>query len=175
MRPIFLTLLFSFPLSVLATDPILPDPTLTPGAVFTNVTVEQITQKGYANVINGGVRNVPTSVRHAAFVEYFKSVPPSGHAQGNGPRRSGDYEVDHLISLELGGSNDIKNLWPESYFSVPWNSHVKDRLEDWMAASVRHTLKDQGHDAATALLKQYQHEISTDWIAAYQKYISTSP
>jgi hypothetical protein len=25
-----------------------------------------------------------------------------------------EFEVDHLISLELGGSNSIRNLWPES-------------------------------------------------------------
>jgi 5-methylcytosine-specific restriction endonuclease McrA len=24
-------------------------------------------------------------------------------------------EVDHLISIELGGSNDQHNLWPEPY------------------------------------------------------------
>ena len=27
--------------------------------------------------------------------------------------KSGQYEVDHLVPLELGGSNDIANLWPE--------------------------------------------------------------
>jgi hypothetical protein len=31
--------------AVYAADPILPDPNLTPGAIFTNVTVEQITTK----------------------------------------------------------------------------------------------------------------------------------
>jgi hypothetical protein len=31
----------------------------------------------------------------------------------------GDYEIDYLISLELGGSNSIKNLWPESYWASP--------------------------------------------------------
>ncbi|MGA8654781.1 MAG: HNH endonuclease signature motif containing protein [Chthoniobacterales bacterium] len=24
-----------------------------------------------------------------------------------------DYEVDHLVILSIGGSNSIKNLWPE--------------------------------------------------------------
>ena len=27
-------------------------------------------------------------------------------------------EVDHLISLELGGSNSIKNLWPDFTLKV---------------------------------------------------------
>jgi hypothetical protein len=29
-----------------------------------------------------------------------------------------------------GGSNSLKNLWPESHRSSPWNTQVKDRLED---------------------------------------------
>jgi hypothetical protein len=170
---IVLCLLFS--LSARASDPIRPDPKKTPGAVFNNVTIEQITQKGYANVLNGGVRHVPDKVRRAVYIAYFGSVPETGHGGARGERRSGDYEVDHLISLELGGSNEAANLWPQSYLTHPWNSRVKDRLEDWMAASLRHTLTDQGHDAATALLKAYQHEIATDWIAAYKKYISAHP
>jgi hypothetical protein len=87
----------------------------------------------------------------------------------------GRYEIDHLISLELGGSNDPKNLWPESYYTIPFNAHVKDKLEDRMAANVRHELEYHGHDAATALLQQYQREIATDWIAAYDKYVSQAP
>ena len=36
------------------------------------------------------------------------------------------YELDHLIPLELGGSNDARNLWPE-----PWqDARVKDRAEN---------------------------------------------
>ena len=38
-------------------------------------------------------------------------------------------EIDHIVSLELGGSNDIANLYPEPG-SGRANYHVKDRLEN---------------------------------------------
>jgi hypothetical protein len=161
-----LVALFLFVALVLrAEDPIRPDPKLTPGNVFPNVTVEQIMQKGYANKLNGGVRHVTAAIKRHVFAEYFGRVPGM----------QGHYEIDHLISLELGGSNDPKNLWPESYYTEPFNAHVKDKLEDRMAANVRHELERHGHEAATALLKQYQHEIATDWIAAYHKYVANTP
>ena len=134
MKTTLICLILLWSLSLQASDPIRPDPAKTPGDVFTNVTIEQITQKGYANVLHGGVRHVPEKVRRTVFIAYFGFVPETGHGGSTGGRHSGDYEVDHLISLELGGSNDGKNLWPQSYLTCPWNSRVKDRLEDWMAA-----------------------------------------
>jgi hypothetical protein len=41
-------------------------------------------------------------------------------------------EIDHIISLELGGSNDIANLYPEKA-SLPAGApgfHIKDKLEN---------------------------------------------
>jgi hypothetical protein len=156
--------------SVYAADPILPNPKLTPGAVFTNVTVEQICTPGYSNgsdVTNNGngVRYVPRSEKWAVFNAYFGKVPD----------KTGNYEVDHLISLELGGSNDAKNLWPESYLTDPYNAHTKDKLENRMHALVKKCLAEKGHATATALLKQFQNEISTNWIVAYHKYVSPTP
>jgi hypothetical protein len=72
--------------------------------------------------------------------------------------------VDYLITPALGGSEDIRNLWPQSYSATIWNARVKDALEDRL-----HDLVCSGDlDLATA-----QQEISTDWIAAYKKYFHT--
>lgn len=165
---LFLAILLSAA-SAIAADPVLPDAKLTPGVALTNVTIEQLCTKGYANVLNGGVRNVPASEKRAVFIEYFGSVPAN----------PGDYEIDHLISLELGGSNEQGNLWAERYVNkvngVDFGAHTKDKLEDRMAAMLRADLKANGHDHATILLKQFQDEISTNWIQAYNKYLTAQP
>jgi hypothetical protein len=76
----------------------------------------------------------------------------------------GDYEIEHSIPLELEGSNAMKNLWPQSYKTQPWNAHVKDRLEN-----VLHRLVCSGQ----LPLETAQRDIAADWIAAYKKYFHT--
>jgi len=93
---------------------------------------------------------VPVSLKRKVFEEYGVT-PPQPDA----------YEVDYLITPELGGATDIRNLWPEPYQDTVWNAHVKDQLEDRLHRMVCHG----DVDLATA-----QHDISTDWIAAYRKY-----
>jgi hypothetical protein len=127
----------------------LPDPKLTPGATV-NVPLARLCRKGYAT----SVRNVSGPVKKSVFAEY-----------GLPHIRPGRYEVDHLISLELGGSNDLENLWPQSY-SGEWNAHVKDALEDRL-----HALVCAANPTMT--LEQAQHAIRTDWIAAYKKVFAT--
>jgi hypothetical protein len=138
--------------------PLLPNNKLTPGIV-TNVPLNILIQPGYTHK----VRNVSASTKKAVFVRYFGYVP----------KAPGDYEIDHLISLELGGSNSISNLWPQSYLTFPYNSKVKDHLEDWMAASIRHVTTTNSM-VASNLLFQYQQEIATNWIVAYEKYLGTN-
>lgn len=125
-------------------DPVLPNPRLTPGDAF-SVTVKDIAAPGYAK----RVRHVPVSVKRAVFKAY--GIPWERHS---------GYEVDHLISLELGGSNSIRNLWPESY-SGQWNARVKDRLENRLKLLIFHGQLD---------LKTAQAAIAKDWVAAYRKY-----
>jgi hypothetical protein len=94
----------------------LPDPDCTPGAIFEGVTNAEICRRGYAR----SVRAVPNETKHQVYAEY-----------GLGATARGEYEVDHLISLELGGSNDIANLWPEAADPRP-GFHEKDRYEDYL-------------------------------------------
>jgi hypothetical protein len=70
------------------------------------------------------------------------------------------YEVDHIVSLELGGSNSIANLYPEAYAN-PNGARVKDRLENAMHAAVC---------AATLALKTARREISSNWLATYRHF-----
>ena len=128
--------------------PLRPDPVMTPGGVLP-VTKEDICVPGYSKK----VRDVPVGVKRKVYAAY-----------GITQHRTGEYEIDHLISLQLGGSNSVKNLWPQSYLTQPWNAHVKDALENRLHSEVC-----KGHlDLATA-----QREIATDWIAAYQRYFHT--
>ena len=73
----------------------------------------------------------------------------------------GEYELDYLITPELGGVPDARNLWPERYSTDVWNARVKDDLEDLLPQLIcRGQL-----DLATA-----QRDIADNWIAAYKKY-----
>ena len=130
--------------------PIMPDPKLTPGDVL-DVTLADIQEHGYS----AKVRNVPVSVKREVYASY-------GIEHWN----KGEYEVDHLISLSLGGSNSKKNLWPESYLTEPWNARTKDALEFRLLALVR---------AGKVDLHTAQQEMAKDWIVAYKKYVSPEP
>jgi len=50
-------------------------------------------------------------------------------AYGVASRETGEYEMDHVISLELGGTNEVKNLFPEPALPKP-GFHEKDKVEN---------------------------------------------
>jgi hypothetical protein len=128
--------------------PLLPEPSLTPGATRP-ISMRQACIAGPPDQM----ATIPVAVRLAVFHEY-----------GMDQSQSRQYEVDHLITPELGGTDDIRNLWPQPYSSTEWNAYVKDELEDHL----RHLVCDGKLDLTTA-----QHDIATDWISAYQKYFHT--
>jgi hypothetical protein len=137
-------------ISVLAFAGEIPDPALTPG-ITRDVTLNEL-----CTTSTKLVRNVPESEKIAVYEEYGMSGNVRDVCKAGA-------EVDHLISLELGGSNDIKNLWPES-FCGSCNAHMKDRLEN-----VLHALVCKG----LMTLPDAQYAITHDWRIAYQQYVDT--
>lgn len=65
-------------------------------------------------------RHVTSAQRHRIFVRY--RIPYRLHSR---------YELDHLIALELGGSNADRNLWPERGFP-----NEKDKVENRLHRAV---------------------------------------
>ena len=120
-----------------------PNPKLTPGDIIQSATKDEICQSGYSKT----VRNVTIEVKQLVYSEYGLSYP----------QPSGAYEVDHFISLELGGSNDIKNLWPESANPKP-GFHEKDAVENYL-----HERLCSGKET----LLEVQNEIKTNWLSIY--------
>jgi hypothetical protein len=78
-----------------------------------------------------------------------------------------DYEEDHLIPLEVGGSPaDPRNLWPEP----------RDVLLPGEGAETKDKLENRLHDlvcSGALLLSDAQHAVASDWLAAYRVYVSS--
>ena len=87
-----------------------------------------------------------TAVKNQVYAEYHITYHPYGM-----------YEIDHLVPLELDGSNSKANLWPE-----PGLHNKKDVLENKLHALVcSHAIS----------LPAAQHAIVTDWRTAYVRYV----
>jgi hypothetical protein len=119
---------------------------LTPGAVLTT-SAATVCVSGYSS----RVRDVPDSEKELAYARYGIAHVPYAH------------EVDHLISLELGGSNVITNLWPEPY-AGRWGARTKDTLENKL-----HDLVCVG----AMKLRHAQRIEGANWVAAYKMYVGT--
>lgn len=122
----------------------LPDRACTPGALLPGATKDKVCVSGYAS----SVRDVPQSEKEQVYAEY-----------GIRSRSAGEYEVDHLVSLELGGSNDIANLWPEPANPKP-GFHEKDQVEDYLHRQVC---------SGAIPMAEAQREIAENWLAVYQR------
>jgi len=127
---------------------VLPDSSCTPGAIDPGVTQETIQQticvKGYTTTVRPPV-SYTNKLKAKQIAEY-----------GFSDADLHNYEEDHLISLELGGSaTDPKNLWPE-----PGNSpNQKDTVENRCHKMVC---------AGEITLLAAQQQIATDWTKACQ-------
>ena len=137
-----------------AKDLTLPDSDLTPGVSRAlSITVICNTKWGK------DARHVTAAMKKQVFQNYGLS---GNNDPACVPDKSGRHcGVDHLISRELGGADDVKNLWPQPYGSSPWNAVMKDRVENRLHKEVC---------AKNISLTQARREIKTDWRAPYRRY-----
>ncbi|UTI64024.1 hypothetical protein NBH00_22140 [Paraconexibacter antarcticus] len=116
----------------------LPEPDCSPGAYYPKATLAKICVTGYT----ARVRRVSSATQQKVYAAY-----------GIGRHLEGQYEIDHLVPLELGGSNSIANLFPEAARPRP-GYHEKDQVEN------------AAHDTACARrrpLRALQRQIARDW------------
>jgi hypothetical protein len=106
----------------------LPDPACTPGVADPRVTQDNI----HSTICVSGYT---TSVRPpSTYTDRLKRQQIQ--AYGYGDSSPPDYEEDHLIPLELGGSpTDPKNLWPEPR-GGDFPASRKDAVENSLHAKV---------------------------------------
>ncbi|MDE1177380.1 MAG: zf-HC2 domain-containing protein [Edaphobacter sp.] len=126
-----------------------PDPSLTPG---------DVRQVSYSEICPAKDEDkdppVPATTAQSVFREYGLSARS----------KQKNFQVDYLISPQLGGTSQIRNLWPEPYERTIWNARVKDALEDRL-----HMLVCKREIE----LSDAQHAIATDWIGAYKNFFHT--
>ena len=131
----------------------LPNPSLTPGAVDPRLTKEVLCGAGFTTK---NYRATTQATKNAVYRAYGMSGPRQGYCA-----TTSGCEIDHLVSLEIGGADVEENLWPQSYDTQPWNAHVKDLYENFLHRQVCF---------GKMTLDQAQTEIRTDWIKGYQSH-----
>lgn len=127
----------------------LPDPSCTPGEIDQAVTQDNIAStichSGYTQTVRPPVSYTNT-LKKEQIIDY-------GYEDTN----MSDYEEDHFISLELGGSpKDPKNLWPEPHSST----NEKDKVENYLHSQIC---------SGKTTLVQAQKEITTNWYNLYKQ------
>jgi hypothetical protein len=134
---------------------VLPDPACTPGATDPHVTQATLNTTicrpgGYTSTVRPP-QSVTSAEKKTALAAYGDTAPTSS------------YELDHLVSLELGGSpNSPRNLWPQPSPSPNPKDTLESALHD-LVCSNRMTL-------AAA-----QSGIATDWITTYRQVLGHDP
>jgi len=130
----------------------LPDRRCSPGAYYSGLTAGLLCSRGFRTA---EIRNVPQSEKYEVEREY--GMPPRLYGR--------TIEIDHVVPLELGGSNAIANLFPESV-SGPAGYRVKDRLENAL-----HDLVCGGR----MTLRTAQRGIASNWEALYRRVYRIAP
>jgi hypothetical protein len=129
----------------------LPDPKCSPGSINSAITEDNIKN---TICVPGFTKTVRPPVSYTTPLKIRLM-----HSYGFTDSRS-NYELDHLIPLEVGGNpTDVRNLWPEPGYGQ-YNFHIKDRFENYLHNAVCN---------GSISLSEAQKEIATDWISNWKK------
>ncbi|HXW23574.1 MAG TPA: hypothetical protein VEK73_02415 [Xanthobacteraceae bacterium] len=130
---------------------LLPDPKCTPGAFNPTMTAKILRTKGFTTKC---LRDDVTTEKEKATTYEWYGIPHPSDNEG----KNQTCELDHLISLELGGADGLDNIWPqcgpdgvtldERYFKQ------KDKVENYLAEMVK---------AGKIDLNVARKGIATDW------------
>lgn len=134
-------------------DALLNDLTVTPGVVRTTDI------KIVCGQTTGQFRNTTEKMKNQVYAWYGvdkAKLLPGTHSSVVDRKRP-LYEIDHLISLELGGADDVRNLWPQPYYEHP-GAREKDLVENYLHKRVC---------AGEIKLADAQKQIAEDWYAVY--------
>jgi hypothetical protein len=128
-----------------------PDPTCTPGAINPTLTIAVLRDRSFSTRC---VRDAATKEEEKATTyEWYRLPHPSDNSGENQI-----CELDHLISLELGGADTLDNIWPQcgpAGVAPPQRFFKeKDTVENFLAMQVREGRMD---------LSAAQNGIATDW------------
>lgn len=96
-------------------DPIHPDPDLTPGSIDPAAAFAKLCTHGYT----AQIRHVTQAQKNQVLNAYRAKHPDWPPAP---------YEFDHLVSLEIGGLNDAKNLWPQPIMEARRKDVIETRF-----------------------------------------------
>lgn len=126
----------------------LPDPRCTPGAYDPAITAAVLCSSSYRTSTYRAPESQTEHFKHDVAEPAYDQHDVSG-------------ELDHLISLELGGANDAANLWVEAGSIPNPKDKIEDALHGWVCSATG--------TGAQRRLRQAQHAIAHNWLTAEAK------
>jgi len=129
----------------------IPDLRCTPGGVNPSITVDVLRNRAFRTRTTRNCES-SESMKHIAYGWYGIPKP----RQNSGKNQV--CELDHLVPLELGGSDGLGNIWPQcGPDSIALNERyfkIKDRVESYLADQVK---------SGRMSLPNAQRGIAQDW------------
>ena len=123
-----------------------PNTSLTPGAVSTLSAAQLCEGERPSRFVSVASRS--------AVLNSYRMTEVASHL----------FELDALVTPELGGTTDAANLWPQRFDSPVWNAKVKDQIERLLPQLVCR---------GELTLQEAQQAIAADWIGTYRTFFKT--